>query len=549
MSAPKPPQFYGDDSLPEDVRREVEEILRPRQEPSVNAPKPDPSEEPGLPASVRAASLAAEAAHKKMYEQAPQGSVSAPNPPPIDNPMSSHLLAGLAQPIAAKPWTAPQLKVSFVNIPHRRWLYGTYLIRGEITVLAAPGGAGKTALATGMAIEIASGKPKLREKVWRTDDQKVLYFSGEESNAEITRRVCGFCQQHQMTEQDIDRLYVAAADDPRVQSLSFLGVNDRNATILNKVGFNGLDSALQTLRPDLLVLDPLVVFCGGGNMNDNAAMSQVMRHLKALAVQYDCAILVVHHTRKGGKSDGTAGDAEGVSGAAAIVNLARRAIMPATMTEAEVKEYGVLPSERLKHFKLVDAKSNLAPLSDDAPWYELVNEELPNQEPPTYPHGDRVQAVKRVHLSRSKTSSFAGPEQKAIRFELLKLIERGLTIDGEKVPYSPNSTGNNKQRSILADAMSAVEAATPDRKWVTRDLRAAVERELEALKQDGWVVVERIKKGRFRRGHGLRAAWERTPWAEERENLHQHGGPTVRTDAEQQELDRADLKEALEEEF
>jgi hypothetical protein len=54
-------------------------------------------------------------------------------------------------------WSTADLQVSFSNIPHRRWLYGTYLIRGEITVLAAPGGAGKTALATGMAVEIATG--------------------------------------------------------------------------------------------------------------------------------------------------------------------------------------------------------------------------------------------------------------------------------------------------------------------------------------------------------------------------------------------------------
>src|SRR5262249_54956529 len=29
-------------------------------------------------------------------------------------------------------WCAAELQVTFTNIPHRRWLYGTYLIRGEI---------------------------------------------------------------------------------------------------------------------------------------------------------------------------------------------------------------------------------------------------------------------------------------------------------------------------------------------------------------------------------------------------------------------------------
>src|SRR5207248_7368143 len=59
-------------------------------------------------------------------------------------------------PASAPAWSPADLRVSFASVPHRHWLYGTYLIRGEITVLAAPGGAGKTALATGMAVEIAT---------------------------------------------------------------------------------------------------------------------------------------------------------------------------------------------------------------------------------------------------------------------------------------------------------------------------------------------------------------------------------------------------------
>ena len=73
-----------------------------------------------------------------------------------------------------------------------------------------------------------------------------------------------------------------------------------------------------------------------------------------------------------------------------------------------------------------------------------------------------------------------------------------------------------------------------------------MERELEALKHDGWVVVEKIDKGRFRRGHGLRAVWERTPWAQERESLQQHGGPTVRTEQENEQLEESERRDCLE---
>jgi hypothetical protein len=448
-------------------------------------------------------------------------------------------------------WSATELQVSFSNIPHRRWLYGTYLIRGEITVLAAPGGAGKTALATGIAVEIAAGVALLAENIFGSD-LKVLFINGEDGRTEIRRRIWALCLAYANKNigQHLDRLYVAGANDPHVQKLSFLRTTNSTSSMLDMSGFEILESALDALRPDVLILDPLVAFCGGGNMNDNSVMSQVMRELKRLAAKFDCAILIVHHTRKGRTAnDEPAGEAERISGAAAIVNLARRALMPVTMSEAEAKFYSVLPSERHQFFKLVDAKSNLAPLSAQAPWYELASVELPNSEPPTYPNGDRVQAVKRAHLTRQKTTSSLGSEQRTIRFELMKLVERGLMIQGEKAPYSPNSTGNNKKRAILADAMAAIEKALPEREWVPPDLRATVERELEAIKHDGWAIVEIIKTGRFRRSHGLRPAWERTPWATERERLRQHGGPTTRTEEEKQRLDESDSRDSIENAF
>jgi hypothetical protein len=53
---------------------------------------------------------------------------------------------------------SPELKISFSNIPHRQWLYGIDLVRGDITLLASPGGAGKTSLALGEAICLATAR-------------------------------------------------------------------------------------------------------------------------------------------------------------------------------------------------------------------------------------------------------------------------------------------------------------------------------------------------------------------------------------------------------
>ena len=237
-------------------------------------------------------------------------------------------------PTASGPmvWSAVELKVSFSKIPHRHWLYGTYLIRGEVTVLAAPGGAGKTALATGMAVEIATGTEILGEKIFGSD-LKTLFINGEDGSTEIERRIWAFCMAHanKIPVQSPDRLFVAGANDARVQRLSFLRTTDRNFSMLDPNGFEILESALEALRPDLLILDPLVAFCGGGNMNDNAVMALVIRELKRLATKFDCAVLIIHHTRKGADD----GNAEAISGASATVNLARRALMPVSMTDKE----------------------------------------------------------------------------------------------------------------------------------------------------------------------------------------------------------------------
>ena len=273
--------------------------------------------------------------------------------------------------------------------------------------------------------------------------------------------------------------------------------------MVDRSGFEVLEFALEALRPDVLVLDPLIAFCGGGNMNDNAVMSLVIRELKRLATKFDCAVLIVHHTRKGPDD----GNAEAISGAAATVNLARRAIMPVPMLEKEASQFGVLPSERFRYFKLVDAKSNLAPRSTDSPWYRLHSVELPNSEPPIYPYGDNVQAVERVNLALLQTVTPTKADQK-IRDALLDLIKRGKIIDGQSYPYSPSPAGAGRERALLDDAMAAVSDATAPGQWLPDDLKAVIVGAIKKMKAEGLLAEKGMKElmpkpGRFRKGRGL----------------------------------------------
>ena len=464
----------------------------------MTAPTPNSSEIPAVREDVaRVIAMAEELCSRPYPKPAPDSHATPLNA--ANKPTSSQQL--IPTGLAPMTWSAANLKVSLSNIPHRQWLYGIYLIRGEITVLAAPGGAGKTALATGIAVEIATGTALLGQTIYQAHDLKVLFINGEDGGDEIKRRIWAFslAHAHKLVGQTLDRLYVAGADDAQVQQLSFLQNTDKSFSVLHEAGFEVLKSALETFQPDLLVLDPLVAFCGGGNMNDNAVMSQVIRELKRLAIKFDCAVLLVHHTRKGADD----GNPEAISGASATVNLARRALMPVPMTEKEAEKFRVLPSDRFRNFKLVDAKSNLAPRSADSPWYRLHSVELPNPQPPVYQFGDNVQAVERVNLL-ALPGMPPTPDDQKVRDAILDLIGRGKIIDGKAYPYSPSLAGAKNARSLLDDAMAAVTSATAPRQWHPGDLKAVIKLAISKMKVDCLLVDEKIPSGRFRRLRALR---------------------------------------------
>lgn len=431
--------------------------------------------------------------------QAPEASLPRVASPGITVPAKS--------PNATLPIPAPCTPVSFTRIPHRQWLYGTDLVRGEITLLASPGGIGKSSLAIGMATAVATGKRLLDEQVFGKD-LRALYVNGEDSHIEMVRRLYAFCLQHNLKEHDIGRLGLLGADEATVQNISFLRT-EKGTAVINSAGIELLDTILSSERSDILVLDPLVSFCGGGNMNDNAAMSLVMRELKRLAGKHKCAVLIIHHTRKG--SDLTS--AEAIGGASAIVNLARKAIMALPMTDEEANKLGVVPSKRGSYFRAAAAKANLAPRSTDADWYELCSVTLPNPEPPTYPYGDGVQAIQRVQLAQIVTTSSNDP---LIQKAILDTVDIGKMVDGHVVPYSPSPAGANKKRSLHDDAMGAARATPIGGQMAEADLQVTVKRCITDMTARGWLSEEILSGGPFRRGRGLRVHWDQTPWAAEK---------------------------------
>lgn len=123
---------------------------------------------------------------------------------------------------------------------------------------------------------------------------------------------------------------------------------------------------------DVLIVDPFVS-SHRVNENDNGAIDLVAKAWGALADQCNCAIELVHHTRKLGGEEGTS---ENARGAVALLGAARSARVLNRMSEAPKADAGV-SRDATTYFSVDRDKANLAPAGKRL-WRRMVSVDLPN---------------------------------------------------------------------------------------------------------------------------------------------------------------------------
>ena len=121
--------------------------------------------------------------------------------------------------------------------------------------------------------------------------------------------------------------------------------------------------------------------------NNNPQMIQAAAAWRRVARAANCAVLLVHHVRKG---DVTNIDA--ARGAKAVTDSARVGLLMTTMSATEAETFGIADEERLFYVRLDDAKRNMAPAAS-AKWFRLQPVALGNTFNPKYPNGDSVAAI------------------------------------------------------------------------------------------------------------------------------------------------------------
>lgn len=267
----------------------------------------------------------------------------------------------------------------------RPFLYGTSVLSGFITVLAAPGGQGKTSVLIAAILAMCSGKNLIGAAPVRP--LRVLYHSAEDDEAEAGRRIAGGMKHHGLTAADLGgRLFVTSGRGPDARRIRLARMGAKGPEEVP----GALDAIVDLAaagKVDVIALDPLAAMHDLPE-NDNAAMNFLLDLLRQIADRTGAAIILTHHTSKAAAQDMDAAGAGAVRGASAIVDGSRVTQTVIRMTPKEAARFGVPEEDRRNFLRIEDAKVNLSP-ARAARWVRIVSVPLGNGAG-DWPNGDFV---------------------------------------------------------------------------------------------------------------------------------------------------------------
>jgi hypothetical protein len=383
-------------------------------------------------------------------------------------------IAPAAQPAEPLPPfdTTPLSPRDLVGIAPRRWVYGAKLVRGFCSVLASPGGMGKSAYVTAAALDMAAGIETLHDRPHGA--LRVWLYNLEDPRDETLRKVAAAMMHKRIPAEALGNLVVTSGRD---RSLIVAEEVERGL-IVARPDVAAIIDAIKAARIDVLTVDP-IVRSHRVQENDNKQVDFVMDLYARIADEADCAVLLVHHTRKGFVS----GDADSIRGGSAMTSAARVAFTIQAMQAEEAQRLNIPEADRKRYVRVDNAKANLAPPSERAEWLKLESQSLGNGTE-EYPDGDFIQVVTKWQ----PPLPWEGLGGKIT--EIFDRIHRGhVDEDGNALPYGDHK--NSGDRWVV----NAVLASFPDGDFSEAQALGC----LGKWKADGFLTVKEGPQGRDRK--------------------------------------------------
>ncbi|MBR0993795.1 AAA family ATPase [Bradyrhizobium japonicum] len=195
-------------------------------------------------------------------------------------------------------------------VPARDWLVDGLIPLRVVTLKGGDGGTGKTLAALQLAIAMSLKRDWFGKKVM---PGPVLIFTAEDEADELHRRFAAVLAQEGRQFRDLEGVTLV----PMAGLDAVLASQNPSGGISTTAQFDKLRKLVEQLNPRLVVIDPAAdVF--GGEENARAQVRQFMQKLNKLALDNDCAVLLLAHPSLSGLTSG-----RGTSGSTAWSNSAR----------------------------------------------------------------------------------------------------------------------------------------------------------------------------------------------------------------------------------
>lgn len=336
------------------------------------------------------------------------------------------------------------------DIPPRPWISKGYLMRGQMTGIIAPGGAGKSTLTLGWAASLALG----RGDIMGLGDikggrQRVVIINNEDDKEEIERRLNAWCLVHNVPRRDLDGyLFIHSPHD----NTPFVGVvraGKRELSVSDRMEI--LRAFMADNKVDVVFGDPWVEL-HEAEENSNSEIGYVIKQFRQLAREMKAALVLVHHTRKppDASSAGYAGSADTSRGASAFVNGLRMLFTLVTMTRQEASELGISDRDRGDYSRLDRGKGNYVKRDTATTWFRAT--------PCVLTEEDDSHALQLVDL-RAMAERQALVLHAAIREHVVAAGEAGLSIRQAAQIAADDPLLSGQGVDVLRDVLTATFAA------------------------------------------------------------------------------------------
>jgi len=274
---------------------------------------------------------------------------------------------------------------SDIDMTLRTWIIKDLIERQKVAFVVAPPGTGKSMFTVGLAAHAALGLD-WNGLEFNGRKQRVVMLSLEDDKKDVSDRLCAVRHHYKYKEADVNAnlgLIVADKFQPK------LAVRDAaRQPMRNEADINTLKDNLIKFKTDILVIDPFIKI-HKLNEQDNNEMDFLMNIIIEIARDVNCAVIIVHHTRKTSGSD-HAGDANMARGAGATNAAGRRTLTLMLPTVAEAAVMGINEDDREDYVRLDDGKANFSK-KHKVRWFRKVSVFLPNGDVSgaLVPHGAR----------------------------------------------------------------------------------------------------------------------------------------------------------------